>query len=169
MGAGRHTLAIDPLGYPSAGKVTSAIVIDSLTPKVSNAFQWWYFTELGYVLSTALIKFCIGALLLRICAKRYQFIIIWVVIAVVAVFSIFYFFLLVFQCSPISFFWTQFQGVPGTCLPVAVTTNATYVHSAVSALADWTLCVLPIFVVKDLKMNPRTKVTVALLLGIGAL
>jgi hypothetical protein len=45
----------------------------------------------------------------------------------------------------------------------------TYAHGAISTWSDWTLGVLPIFLVWNLKMNPRTKVSVALILSLGAL
>ncbi|KAH8768053.1 hypothetical protein BGZ57DRAFT_766264, partial [Hyaloscypha finlandica] len=105
----------------------------------------------------------------RICVKRSQIVTIWIVIGVVTVFSIFYFFLIIFQCSPVTYFWTQYLGVVGKCVPAKVITNSTYAHSAISAWADWTLGILPIFLVWDLAMNPRTKVSVALILALGAI
>lgn len=45
----------------------------------------------------------------------------------------------------------------------------TYVHGALNATADWTLGLLPIFIVKDLEMNQRTKITVMLILALGAM
>jgi hypothetical protein len=131
----------------------------------------------------------------------------------VILFSIFYFFVVVFQCSPVQFFWTQYEGVKGKCVNPHIITGSTYAHSALSASADCksirangflvchatedfqnmeflcsmlveafqdqahtdsssfigTLGTLPIFLVWDLAMNPRTKVSVALILGLGAL
>lgn len=45
----------------------------------------------------------------------------------------------------------------------------TYVHTALNAFADWTLGILPIFIIKDLDMNPRTKVTIAVILALGGM
>jgi len=47
--------------------------------------------------------------------------------------------------------------------------NITLVHSAIMAAADWTCAILPVFLVWDLKMNKRLKISVALILMIGAL
>jgi hypothetical protein len=124
---------------------------------------------LAYISSTTVLKVSIAIFLSRICVKRSQIVTIWIVIGVVTVFSIFYFFLIVFQCSPVTYFWTQYLGVVGKCVPAKVITNSTYAHSAVSAWADWTLGILPIFLVWDLAMNPRTKVSVALILALGAM
>jgi hypothetical protein len=124
--------------------------------------------ELAYISSTAVLKASIGIFLLRICVKRSQKLVIYAVMGVVAVFSTFYFFLIVFQCTPVVYFWTQYTGDTGTCVGVNVIPDASYAHAGVSAWADWTLGILPIFLVWDLKMNPRTKISVALILAIGA-
>jgi hypothetical protein len=134
-------------------------------------------------------------------------------VVAVILFSIFYFFVVVFQCAPVTFFWTQYEGVKGKCVNPRIITGSTYAHSALSAFADCksitanafivshatedfqntkflcsmlvealqdkahtdsssfigTLGTLPIFLVWDLAMNPRTKVSVALILALGAL
>jgi len=54
-------------------------------------------------------------------------------------------------------------------MPATVVADMTYGHGAVSTWSDWTLGILPIFLVWNLNMNPRTKVSVALILGLGAL
>jgi hypothetical protein len=88
--------------------------------------------------------------------------------SVVMLFSTFYFFLIIFQCRPVDYFWTQYAGAAGKCVNPNVIADSTYAHSAISAWADWTLGILPIFLVWDLAMNPRTKVSVALILALGA-
>ena len=102
--------------------------------------------------------------------NTYQRLTIWCVITVSTVFSIAYIAVMTFQCHPISYFWTRFLGVStGTCIPATVIADMTYAHGAISTWSDWTLGILPIFLVWNLNMNPRTKVSVALILGLGAL
>ncbi|KAE9374487.1 hypothetical protein N431DRAFT_372091 [Stipitochalara longipes BDJ] len=131
--------------------------------------KWWWCCELAYISSTTVLKVSIAIFLGRICVKKSQIITIWVVLGVVTGFSVYYFFLVVFQCSPITYFWTQYLGAAGKCVPAKVITNSTYAHSAISAWADWTLGIIPIFLVWNLAMNPRTKVSVALILALGAI
>ncbi|KAH8683351.1 hypothetical protein BGZ60DRAFT_217876 [Tricladium varicosporioides] len=133
------------------------------------AIKWWWCCELAYVSSTAVLKVSIGIFLMRICVKPMQRITIYMTMGIVTTFSIFYFFLIVFQCTPPTYFWTQYTGGKGTCLESHVIPDATYAHSAVSALVDWTLGILPIFLVWDLAMNPRTKIIVGVILGLGAI
>lgn len=66
--------------------------------------------------------------------------------ATVSVFSVFYFFLILFQCHPVSYFWAQYSGEKGSCVNPVVIADSTYAHSAVSVAADWTLGILPIFI-----------------------
>jgi hypothetical protein len=76
---------------------------------------------------------------------------------------------MMFQCRPISYFWTRYSsGTSGTCINPIVIVDSTYVHSVLSAVVDWTLGILPIFVVWNLKMNTRTKFSVAFILALGA-
>jgi hypothetical protein len=84
-------------------------------------------------------------------------------------FSTFYFFLVLFQCSPVSFFWDQYKGIKGSCINPAAVPAASIAHSVISFTADWILGLLPIVLLWDLKMDTRTKVSVAGLLSLGLL
>jgi hypothetical protein len=131
--------------------------------------KMWWCCELAYISSTAVLKASICIFLNRICVRKSQKVTIWVVLGGVVAFSIFYFFLIVFQCLPVVYFWTQYLGDSGKCVNPNVIADSTYAHSAVSAAADWTLGILPIFLVWNLNMSPRTKVSVGLILALGAM
>jgi len=49
----------------------------------------------------------------------------------------------------------------------AVLANVTYAHSTMSAVTDWVFGILPIFFVWKMQMNPRTKLSVILILSLG--
>lgn len=141
-------------------------------PKFVIAMKAWWIAELGYVGSTTTLKLSIGFFLLRVCVRKTQRVIIWVVVSAVTLFSLFYFFLIIFQCRPTDYFWNQYtqeHAGHGKCVGPNIIAGSTYTHSALSALADWTLGILPIFLVWDLNMNPRTKISVAIILALGAL
>jgi hypothetical protein len=115
------------------------------------------------------LKFSIGIFLLRIAVARTYKIIIWAVIIVTEVYSTFFFFLFILQCRPSAYFWTQYTGGEGTCINPKVTVDAFYVYSAISCVADWTLGIIPVFLVWNLQMNSRTKLSVAAILAVGAM
>jgi hypothetical protein len=92
---------------------------------------------------------------------------IWIVVIIVTLFSTGEVIFLIFQCSPISSFWTRFLGEPGNCISGTIISHLGYTHTAVVTAADWTLAILPIFLVWNLKLNLRTKISVALILALG--
>ena len=117
----------------------------------------------------------------------------WVVHGVVGVmlaYSVAFFFTTLFQCSPVSYFWTFMlesgrighengftdSHTGGRCLnDNTVTGDYTTmavlftVHSAVSALCDWTLGLLPIFLLRRVRVSFKKKAVVVVLLGLGVL
>tara|TARA_R110002060_G_scaffold15924_7_gene22170 strand:- start:1497 stop:1838 length:342 start_codon:yes stop_codon:yes gene_type:complete len=109
----------------------------------------------------------IAVFLLRIAVKKSHRIILYMTMAGVMIFSIGYFLFLVFQCSPVDYFWNQFSAKPGSCLAPEIVGALTYAHSGLNAFADIVLAVLPVVIVSQLQMNPRTKLTVSIILSMG--
>lgn len=111
---------------------------------------------------------------MQICVKKLQINIIRTVIIAFTLFTIYFLFLMIFQCHPISFFWTQNPDptvpapVGSACIDRSIIESSTFAHGALSAAVDWTLGILPIFLVWNLNMTPRTKISVALILALGA-
>jgi hypothetical protein len=91
------------------------------------------------------------------------------VIIIVTLFSIAEIIVLAFQCIPASNFWTRFIGEPGKCIPGRIIADLSYCHAAIITASDWTLGILPIFLVWNLKINFRTKLSVALILAVGSM
>lgn len=149
-GTGRHLKDISPEDIP-------------------KALYFWWLCELLYAITTASIRLSIALFLLRICINPSQRWVIYGTLTMVFSFSIFYFFLALFQCKPVSFFWRQYAGLEGSCINQAVVPNAAIAHSVVSFTADWILGLLPVVLLWHLKMNTRTKVSVAGLLSLGLL
>ena len=85
-------------------------------------------------------------------------------------FGTFYFLLAIFQCKVPSEWWTTLVPNSGpNCLPARVVVDATYAAGALNTIADWTLGILPIFMVWNLSMNGRIKAIVAGILGFAAI
>jgi hypothetical protein len=131
--------------------------------------KYIFVCELLYVLTTAVAKLSIGLYFLRLASKKYQTRIIYTTMVTVMVYSTMYFFFLLFQCSPVSFIWTQYENGDGTCLGTNTIANVAYAHAAMSAVTDWSFGILPVFFVWKMKMTPRTKFSVILILSLGFL
>lgn len=134
--------------------------------------RYWYFCEWAYVLTTTTMKVGVGIFYLGIMVKRWQNLLVKYVIGAVVIFGIAYFGCVVAQCVPVSFIWLRFSRThhyEGACLPDLVVVWGTYLHSILSAIADWTLGLLPVTILWDVKMGWGTKAMLVFLLGLGAL
>ncbi|RQM06232.1 hypothetical protein DH86_00004007, partial [Scytalidium sp. 3C] len=96
-------------------------------------------------------------------------IILWIAMIVSGIMGIYFFFLFLFQCQPVDYFWTQYLGMEGQCINPVIISRTAYVYSIVSCCTDWIFCILPAFMVLRVRMNPRTKATVLVLFGLGAI
>ncbi|KAH0362214.1 integral membrane protein, partial [Aureobasidium melanogenum] len=130
--------------------------------------MYWFFCELFYTLATTMLKFAIGLFFLRIAVNKWHILIIKTIMVCSAVFGLAYFFIVLFQCHPISFWWDLNPNHHGHCMSALVFSTAGYVVSALNGVADWTFGLLPIFIVKDLQMHHHQKVVVAVILGFAA-
>ena len=73
-------------------------------------------SRIFYTATTVFIRLSIAIFLIRICIKPIYKIIIYTTMVAITGFSIFYFFLVLFQCSPVSFFWNRTSPIPKTPL-----------------------------------------------------
>lgn len=80
------------------GKLTQDVLLND----IQKAMFYWYMGEIFYTITALLIRYTIGLFLLRICSKKAHRYIIYGVLGMMTVFSIFFFLLLMFQCKPIS-------------------------------------------------------------------
>jgi hypothetical protein len=86
--------------------------------------------------------------------------------------GVIFLFLLLFQCQPISYFWTRVlldPSITGSCIDINILVVMMYVHSGFSALCDFTVGILPVFIVYTLQMKKRTKVGVICILGMACM
>lgn len=115
------------------------------------------------------IKASIGIMLLRLSVNRIHKSIVWTVLAVTELYSLFFFFVFLFQCLPSAYFWTQLTGGTGYCMDPFIVVAVFYGYSAITCAGDWTFSILPVFLVWDLQMGKKEKVSVILILAVGAL
>lgn len=127
----------------------------------------WYLCEVLYSPITICIRVSICLFLLRVAAQKLHRWILIGNIAIISIISVAFFFVMVLQCSPPSFFWKQVLGAEGRCIDPNIVPDATIAHSVISAISDWIVGVLPIAILWGVKINRRTKVTIAFMLSLG--
>ncbi|KAE9963457.1 hypothetical protein BLS_001662 [Venturia inaequalis] len=133
-----------------------------------NAMHAWYFGEIFYILTTTLLRFAVGAFLLRVATKNLHRRIIYACFAVNVVFNIYFLSFTVFQCTPVDGFWTRMRGTKEVVCHPEIAVNSTYASSAVSATIDWIFGLLPIWIIENLQINRRRKIALGAIMGLGA-
>ena len=125
----------------------------------------WYFCEIFYGLSSTFTKLAGGTLLLRLTTNKLHTRIIWFIMVLAVVFGIAFDGVIIFQCRPIEFFWSPTRDPSeGRCVSASLLSGFTYAHAVVTSIGDWTFGILPYSIVRALKTNFRTKLSVALIL-----
>lgn len=108
-------------------------------------------------------------MLLRYAVEDYHKKLIYFVTFVLAAYSNIMFFVIVFQCVPISFYWTRATDYTnGRCMDPIWTFKATYGFNATFILFDVTMALLPWLMVRKLKLDLRTRLMVATILALGS-
>lgn len=59
--------------------------------------------------------------------------------------------------------------VGGECSDISAIMALSYVFSAMNVITDWGCAILPVFIIKDIQMPVRLKVSISCILGLGVL
>lgn len=149
-------------------------VVDVSPEDRVNAVHWRWIASILYIIISTATKYVVGLFLLRICShRRWQRITIWAILALVTIFNIMYIFIDVFSCRPIEYQWTRYDDPPrpasgASCNATSYATVTTYVAAFLNVLADWTLAILPSYLVWQAKMERRKKISVCAVLALGS-
>jgi len=113
-----------------------------------------------------LSKISIGCFLLRISVRRLHSWIIYTAMFVSTFACTAFFFVTLFQCNPVRYFWAK-ANEDGTCINNTVIIALGFVYSIFSIIADFTFALLPAFLVWNLQLKRRTKIALIPLLTMG--
>lgn len=113
-----------------------------------------------------LSKISIGCFLLRISVRRLHTWIIYAAMFISTVACTALFFVTLFQCHPIRFFWEK-TIEDGTCINNSVIIALAFLYSVFTIIADFTFALLPAFLVWNLQLKMRTKIALIPLLTMG--
>lgn len=126
--------------------------------------------ELAYILATSLVKLSIGLFLLQFTCDRVQTYTIYCVNTINVIYTIFVFFFALFQCRPVSDFWSRaVRLVHGSCIDPGIVLIVFYTHAAIICVIDLIFAIVPIFIVRILTLSYRTKCYVAAILALGSM
>ncbi|ORY60919.1 uncharacterized protein BCR38DRAFT_49229 [Pseudomassariella vexata] len=142
---------------------------DSTPIEERNIAMWsWWFCYLFYSVTMIISKVSIGYFLLRVTVKKAHTWIIYGAVLLSIFAGVIFFFVTLFQCNPISYFWNQ-NHQDGTCIDPNIIIALAFIYSIFSVICDFTLALLPAFLIAGLKMNKRTKVLLIPLMAMGTI
>ncbi|KAJ5908120.1 hypothetical protein N7495_000802 [Penicillium taxi] len=136
------------------------------------AMKYWWLCEIAYCFASVFCKISVCVFLMRITIKRIHIWILYLAMVFTCIAGLIFMFLMLLQCHPISYFWNRvFQDptIPGYCISIDVIITMTYVYSAFSAMCDFTVGILPIFLVKSLHMKKQAKLAIIGILSMACI
>lgn len=151
--------------YGTGQRTSDITLADSV-----HAMRCWWLCFLSYSSTVTFAKLSLGFFFLRLTSVITLHRIVTIIITSSAVLvGVAFFFLTLFQCSPIEFFWTRLQGVNGTCLGMEVIIVMTYLYGAIAAATDVGFGILLAALIWRLNVDRRTKLLIAPLLGMACI
>ncbi|KAH8589243.1 hypothetical protein B0O99DRAFT_655550 [Bisporella sp. PMI_857] len=124
------------------------------------------FWQLFYVTSSTFIKASICATLIRVAVQRKYKYILWGLIALTTVANLVAFSAALARCKPIAAGWNPSLG---KCLDQSIIITLTYVVSAVNIFTDWSVAIIPIFILWNVQMRRKLKIITGAILAVGIL
>ncbi|UPK91751.1 hypothetical protein LCI18_002686 [Fusarium solani-melongenae] len=133
--------------------------------QIQTAKMCWWFCYLWYSLSMVSSKVSIGWFLLRVTTSKIHRWVIYLAMMSTTLSGILFFFVTLFQCSPMSYFWNEEQS--GKCINVNVVIALATLYSVFAVISDFIFALLPGLIVWKLQLHKKTKLMLIPLLAMG--
>lgn len=132
--------------------------------------QFFWLFELFYSITNIVVKQSIVLMLLRYVLDDFQKKLIYIITGTANLCSIMVFFFVIFQCLPVSYYWTKaLPGTEGRC----VEWYGFFIIGAGYSFANLSFygmtAIIPYFIVRKMQLDLQTKVMLALVLGLGSM
>ncbi|KAK4031429.1 hypothetical protein C8A01DRAFT_21340 [Parachaetomium inaequale] len=126
--------------------------------------EYMFYFEMIYFASSVLTKLAMALMILRLSATKFYAYIIWGNMAVLSVNALVCLVIMFVSCSPIPALWNEKLGY---CRIKQGWIIISYAGSVVLAMVDWTCAITPFFMLRDLQMPKRRKITIQIILSLG--
>lgn len=135
--------------------------------EITNFLLFFYIMAVLYFLQVMLVKLCILLFYLRIFPSQGVRRLLWATLVFNVTWGVLYFFVAVFQCAPVSHFWTHWDGEhKGKCL----NSNAiAWSNAIISIVLDFWMLGIPLAQIRSINLNWKKKVGVVLMFMVGTL
>jgi hypothetical protein len=133
--------------------------------QISNVLRFYFYGEIFYVLALGVSKISILCFYLRVFPDKGFRRIIYGVMGLAVAYTIALFFATTFQCTPISYAWTQWDGLhQGKCSDIHL---QGWIAAGINIILDVVVMVLPLKHLAGLNMNLRKKSMVMAMFSVG--
>ncbi|GKU08534.1 unnamed protein product [Fusarium langsethiae] len=138
----------------------------TLEPAQITAFgRWFYVMAILYFADQAFLKLTMIFFFLRIFPSKNVRKILWTTVGLTIAIGIIYIFLAIFQCQPISYFWTKWDHEhKGKCASI---NGITWSNGAINIAMDFWILAIPISQLKKMNMDWRKKILVGSMFSVG--
>lgn len=135
--------------------------------KITKFGLFFYVMEVNYFLEVALLKTSILLFYLRIFPTTWTRRVLWATVAFNALFGLACVLAGIFQCQPISYYWTKWDGEhSGRCIDV---NGLGWANAIVSIVLDLWMLGIPLSQLPKLRLHWKRKIGVALMFCVGTL
>jgi len=146
-------------------------IVTLMSQTIITGLKFLWLWELSYVVATTLIKLSIALLLLRYAIVRAEKYFIYIFVILTIALSSVMFFTVMFECHPVSNFWNR-AGHPqlsGSCGSASNVFTNGIAHAIQICVSDCILGIYPIWILWKVSLSFRTKVYLAVILGLGSI
>jgi hypothetical protein len=135
--------------------------------KITLLLKYFYMMAWLYFLQTALVKLSLITFFIRIFPSKGVQQLLWGTFIFVCVWGLAIIFLAVFQCQPISYFWTKWDGLhEGTCLDA---NSISWANAGIGIAIDLWILAIPLWQLRSLQIHWKKKIGVAMMFSVGTL
>lgn len=133
----------------------------------TNVLKYIQLVEIFYILSAMSLRIALGLFFLRVLVRKWHRIALISILSLSTIASLFYALLAVFQCGPPNKTVENVLSGQG-CISKQFNLTTGYVVGGISILADWSFVIVPLFMLRDAQLTFRSKVSVGIIMILGA-
>ncbi|KAK6063638.1 CFEM domain-containing protein [Seiridium cupressi] len=134
--------------------------------QITDFGMYFYVMAILYFLQVTLLKMSLLFFYLRIFPEKMIKRLLWGTVWFNAAFGLFFVVLTIFQCQPVSFYWTKWDGEhEGKCIGI---NGIAWANAGISIALDIWMLAIPLSQLRKLQLHWKKKVGVALMFIVGA-
>jgi hypothetical protein len=162
-------------GLPSTIVISNNLIPSGLgrdlwtltSTQITDFGMFFYIMAVFYFLQVTLLKMSLLFFYLRIFPEKMIKRLLWGTVVFNAGFGVFFVLLTIFQCQPVSYYWTKWDGEhSGTCLSIS---SIAWANAAVSIALDIWMLAIPLSQLRKLHLHWKKKIGVGLMFIVGTL